>query len=192
MPGGFVGIDESLEGAAQRVLAEKAGVNGIFLEQLFTFGAVDRDPRTRVISVSYYALVEPGTLDRAAQEDSDLLFADLGVNWQGETGGPAFARDGAGKQLPLALDHAEILGVAVKRLRGKLNYTPVGFQLLPTDFTLRRLQEVHETILGRPLNKDSFRRRMLSSGLLEATGRREDAVGHRPAELYKFKKRSAI
>ena len=89
-------------------------------------------------------------------------------------------------------DHADILGLAVKRLRGKLDYTPIGFQLLAETFTLRRLQDVHETILGRTLNKDSFRRRMLASGLLKATGERETEVGHRPAELYQFTRRSAI
>jgi 8-oxo-dGTP diphosphatase len=94
--------------------------------------------------------------------------------------------------MPLAFDHADILGMAVKRIRGKLDYTPIGFQLLPETFTLRRLQDVHETVLGRSLNKDSFRRRMLASGLLESTGERETEVGHRPAELYRFTKRSAI
>ena len=90
------------------------------------------------------------------------------------------------------LGATEILGMAVKRIRGKLDYTPIGFQLLPETFTLRRLQDVHETILGRTLNKDSFRRRMLASGLLEATGERETEVGHRPAEHYRFTRRSAI
>jgi 8-oxo-dGTP diphosphatase len=82
--------------------------------------------------------------------------------------------------------------MAVKRLRGKLDYSPIGFQLLPERFTLRQLQDVHETILGRPLNKDSFRRRMLASGQLEATGEREDEVEHRPAELFRFTHRSAL
>jgi 8-oxo-dGTP diphosphatase len=82
--------------------------------------------------------------------------------------------------------------MAVKRIRGKLDYVPIGFQLLPERFTLRQLQQVHETILANPLNKDSFRRRMLASGLLEATGEREQDVDHRPAELYRFSRRSAI
>ena len=82
--------------------------------------------------------------------------------------------------------------MAVKRLRGKLDYSPIGFQLLPETFTLLDLMQVHETVSGRPQNKDSFRRRMLSSGLLEATGERQQDVGHRPAELYRFGKRSAV
>ena len=99
--------------------------------------------------------------------------------------------DDAGRTLPLFLDHADILGLAVKRLRGKLDYTPVGFQLLPQAFTLRELQEIHEAVRGEPLNKDSFRRRMLATGLLEATGARESDVSYRPAELYRFTRRSA-
>ena len=94
--------------------------------------------------------------------------------------------------MPLAFDHTDIVGLAVKRLRGKIDYTPVGFQLLPPDFTLRQLQEVHEAVRGEELNKDSFRRRMLTSGLLEATGARERDVLHRPAELYRFVRRSAL
>ena len=82
--------------------------------------------------------------------------------------------------------------MVVQRLRGKLGYAPIGFQLLPKDFTLRQLQEVHEAVLGRKLNKDSFRRRMLDSGLLEATGERESQAAHRPAELYRFTRRSAV
>jgi 8-oxo-dGTP diphosphatase len=85
-----------------------------------------------------------------------------------------------------------MLGMAVKRLRGKLDYAPIGFQLLGDTFTLLELQRVHETVLGRPLNKDSFRRRMLASGLLDATGRTQQAVEHRPAELYRFSRRSAV
>jgi 8-oxo-dGTP diphosphatase len=82
--------------------------------------------------------------------------------------------------------------MAVKRIRGKLDYTPIGFQLLPERFTLADLQRVHETVLGRPLNKDSFRRRMLASGELEATGELQREVDHRPAELYRFNRRSAV
>lgn len=103
----------------------------------------------------------------------------------GETGGPVHALDAAGARLPLAFDHADMLATAVLRLRGKLGYTPVGYALLPDRFTLRQLQDVHETILGRPLNKDSFRRSMLASGKLEPTHEREEGVGHRPAVLYR-------
>ncbi len=190
LPGGFVRIDESLDRAAARVLAEKAGLRDVFLEQLYTFGAPGRDPRTRVVSVAYYALVDPAR--GVGSETHELVFGRIAVPWAGETGGPVEVRGPDGRKRTLAFDHAHILGTAVKRIRGKLDYTPIGFQLLPPTFTLRRLQDVHETILGRGLNKDSFRRRMLASGLLEATGEREREVGHRPAELYRFTKRAAI
>ena len=190
LPGGFVRMDESLDRAAERVLTQKAGLANVFLEQLYTFGAPDRDPRTRVIAVAYYALVDPARLRR--DETHGFVFGRIRVPWEGETGGPVEVRDRENRTLPLAFDHADILGMAVKRIRGKLDYTPIGFQLLPETFTLRRLQDVHETILGRAQNKDSFRWRMLASGLLEATGERETEVGHRPAEMYRFTTRSAI
>jgi 8-oxo-dGTP diphosphatase len=183
-------MDESLDRAATRVLSEKADLAGVYLEQLYTFGDPNRDPRTRVISVGYYALVDHAHL--RPSDDAHLAFGQIVVPWKGEAGGPVAVRDAEGRDMPLAFDHADILGMAVKRIRGKLDYTPIGFQLLAETFTLRRLQDVHETILGRKLNKDSFRRRMLASGLLAATGQREAHVGHRPAELYRFTKRSAI
>jgi len=187
LPGGFVRMDESLDDAAARVLADKTGVRKVFLEQLYTFGAPKRDPRTRVVTVAYYALVDRA---RLADAREGTTVAALSVPWEGETGGPvdALLDDRA---LALAFDHADILGMAVKRVRGKLDYTPIGFQLLPESFTLSALQRVHETILGRPLNKDSFRRKMLASGQLEATGEQQQAVDHRPAELYRFARRSA-
>lgn len=187
LPGGFVQMGESLDAAADRVLQTKVGVSGIFLEQLYTFGKPDRDPRTRVVTVAYYALVDPAKLPVAA-DDSPRL-GTLAVRWKGEQGGSSEVVDEEGKCLPLAFDHAEILGLVVQRLRGKLDYAPIGFELLPRKFTLRQLQQIHETILGRRLNKDSFRRRMLASGLVAATGQMEQDVGHRPAELYRFKRR---
>jgi 8-oxo-dGTP diphosphatase len=192
LPGGFVGGGESLEAAASRVLESKAGIRNVFLEQLYTFGDPNRDPRMRVIAVAYVALVDRARLVETDKVAADAQLARLVVPWDGETGGPVQAFDTAGNELPLAFDHADILGMAVKRLRGKLNYTPIGFQLLPDTFTLFDLQSVHEAVLGRPLNKDSFRRRMLASGLLEATGERQEGVDHRPAELYRFAKRSAV
>ncbi len=140
LPGGFVRIDESLSAAAARVLADKCGLQQVFLEQLYTFGAVDRDPRGRVVRAQ-----------------------------------------------PLAFDHSSILGTAVQRLRGKIDYAPVGFELLPPEFTLLELLQVHEVVLGRELNKDSFRRRMLASGLLAETGRERRDGAWRPAALYRFR-----
>jgi 8-oxo-dGTP diphosphatase len=193
LPGSFLRIDESLDAAATRVLRAKAGLRGVFTEQLFTFGSPKRDPRTRVISVAYYALVEPSILERAAatRRDSGLVLARLDLPWSGETGGPVAALDDSGAPLPIAFDHAEILGMAVKRIRGKLDYAPIGFELLPQAFSLRDLRLVHEAILGRALNKDSFRRRILDRALVVPTGERAAGVGHRPPELYRFADRSA-
>lgn len=189
LPGGFVRLDESLDDAARRVLDVKLGLRGVFLEQLYTFGAPDRDPRGRVISVAYYALVDQGRFPR---DREGVITARVAVGWSGERGGPAEALDRAGSALPLAFDHDEILGLAVLRLRGKLDYSPVGFQLLPAEFTLRQLQDVHEIVRGEPTNKDSFRRRMLASGQLQPTGIFEQDVTWRPAELYRFAQRSAL
>lgn len=192
LPGGFVGIREPLERAAARVLSHKCALDGVFLEQLYTFGDPGRDPRTRVISVAHVALVDRNRLLQASAGADALVHARLDVPWEGETGGPVEALRADGTSLPLAFDHADVLGMAVKRIRGKLDYAPIGFQLLPVRFTLLELQRIHETILARPLNKDSFRRRMLASGQLEATGESQQDVDHRPAELYRFTRRSAI
>jgi 8-oxo-dGTP diphosphatase len=187
LPGGFVLMDESVDEAAARVLRTKVGISGIFLEQLYTFGQPDRDPRTRVITIAYYALVDAASLLGDGPRENGVELATLRVPWSGERGGTVQALDDDGNELPLAFDHAEILGLVVQRLRGKLDYAPIGFELLPRKFTLRQLQSIHETILGRSLNKDSFRRRMLASRLIVPTGEREMGVGHRPAELYRFK-----
>ncbi len=188
LPGGFVRFDEPLKAAAARVLASKAGLERVFLEQLYTFGQPDRDPRTRVVTVAYYALVSrPHLTDPGPARPARIV-----VPWEGEAGGPVVLVDGDGRPMPLAFDHDRILGMAVQRLRGKVNYAPLGFELLPETFTLRDLQEVHQTILGRSLNKDSFRRRMLASGMLQGTGRRQEEVGHRPAELFRFVREEAV
>jgi 8-oxo-dGTP diphosphatase len=181
LPGGFVGINESLDEAASRVLARKGQLKGVFLEQLYTFGNVKRDPRMRIISVSYYALVE------FEQIKESINLRLLQVNFD-EKKNTVTIKDSANKNHPLAFDHAEILATAMKRIRGKLEYAPLGFELLPERFTLRQLQEVHETILDRSLNKDSFRRKVLASGMIKATGKLEAGKDFRPAELYEFKR----
>lgn len=191
LPGGFVRLDESPDDTAVRVLAEKAGLQGVFLEQLYTFGAPRRDPRGRVITVAHYALVNPERFRAAAQGDGDIEMMRIVVPWKGETGGAVKLSDRNGVTIPVAFDHAEILGMAVKRLRGKLEYTPIGFQLLPKRFTLLELQRIHEIVLGRRINKNAFRRKMIASGMLKATGELQDGVEHRPAELYRFARRSA-
>lgn len=187
LPGGFVRIDESLDDAAARVLRDKTQLENIFVEQLYTFGEVNRDPRTRVVSVVYYALVDFATLEQALREHPEnVMLATISIAWEGEQGGTAHAMDENDNSVELAFDHDMMIGMSVKRLRGKLNYAPIGFELLPSTFTLRQLQDVHETILNKELNKDAFRRRMLATQLLESTGEREQSVGHRPAELYRW------
>lgn len=192
LPGGFVRLDEALGAAAGRVLREKAGIGRAHLEQLYTFGAVDRDPRMRIVTVAYLALLTEAALAEALQREPRLLAATIAVPWAGEAGGPvaALSAEGptAGGPLALAFDHADILALAILRLRGKLDYSDVGFALLPERFTLRQLQDVHEAILGTPLNKPAFRRRMLDRGWLEPTGSREAGTSFRPAELYRFRR----
>jgi 8-oxo-dGTP diphosphatase len=186
LPGGFVALDESLEDATTRVLRDKVGLTDVYLEQLYTFGALGRDPRHRVVTVTYLALVPVALL---ATLPSDVTLARLDVSWKGETGGPAQALRvtfADSSPLPLAFDHADILGLAVKRLRGKLNYSPVGYELLNQEFALRDLQAIHESILGHKLNKDSFRRTIIDRGQVEPTGQFEKDVKWRPAELYRF------
>jgi 8-oxo-dGTP diphosphatase len=187
LPGGFMRKSESLDAAALRVLRDKSGFAGVFLEQLGTFSHVDRDPRTRVISTAYLALIEAERFQRSARANANATVAAIDVPWPGQEGGSVAAHSQEGQPLPLAFDHAAILGLTVKRLRGKLDDYPIAFALLGDHFSLFDLQGVHEAVLGRALNKDSFRRRMLATGHLEPTGQIQSGVLHRPAELYRFR-----
>jgi len=188
LPGGFVGIGESLDEAAHRLLVEKARMADAYVEQLYTFGTVDRDPRTRIISVAYFALLPADRFTAALKTAPELALAELTVPWSGETGGPVEACLGEGNPLQLAFDHGEMLSLAMRRLRGKLDYSGIAFALLPERFTLRALQDIYEAILDTKLNKPAFRRRMLDRGWLEATGERETGASFRPAELYRYRK----
>jgi len=185
LPGGFVHIQDSIEHTVQRVLRDKAHLPDAFVEQLYTFGDPGRDPRGRVISIAHYALVAHERLAEALSAAPDLALATVVTPWPGEVGGSCFIRLEGGEAQALPFDHGEILGLAVKRLRGKLDYTAVGLELLPDRFPLRALQAVHEAILGHALTKPAFRRKMLDRGYLEATGEREPAGAFRPAELYR-------
>ncbi len=172
LPGGFVRVDETLDEAARRELEEETGLHKVFLEQLYTFGAVDRDPRERVVSVAYYALVKLG--DHRVQAATDAREAA----WFPVHDAPS-----------LAFDHAEILGEALARLRGKLSYQPIGFELLPKKFALSQLQHVYEVVLERELDKRNFRKKVLATGLLVETDEVQQDVAHRAARLYRFDER---
>ena len=172
LPGGFVRVEETVDEAARRELEEETGLSKVFLEQLYTFNAVDRDPRERVVSVAYYALVNLG--DHRVQVATDAREAA----WFPVDDVPS-----------LAFDHAEILGAALERLRGKLSYQPIGFELLPKKFALSRLQHLYEVVLERPLDKRNFRKKVLATGLLVETNEVQQDVAHRAARLYRFDER---
>lgn len=172
LPGGFIHMEESLEKAARRELEEETSLRNVFLEQLYTFGAPERDPRGRVVSVAFYALVRPD--QHPAKGDTDACEAA----WH------------SADSLPdLAFDHAEILNCALERLRGKIRWQPIGFELLPKRFTLSQLQALYEAILGRSLDKRNFRKKLLAFDFLVALDEYTSGGAHRPAQLYRFDRR---
>lgn len=183
LPGGFVRPDESADQAAERELTAKAGLVGVFLEQLYTFSDPSRDPRNRVVSVAYYALVSRDRLGaQAGLRESRWFRVDHGA---GEVQVPEL---GLAKPC-LAFDHDRILEAAVHRIQGKLEYVPIGFQLLPQRFTLTEIQQVYEAVLGHPIDKRNFRSKLLKSGQVrEVDAYRTGA--HRPARLYEFTRRT--
>lgn len=169
LPGGFVHIDETLDEAARRELQEETGVSRLYLEQLFTFGELARDPRERVVSVAYYALVKLS--DHRIQAATDARSAA----WFAVSDTPE-----------LAFDHDRILGTALERLKAKVRYQPIGFELLPPKFTLSQLQHLYETVLETTLDKRNFRKKILGMGLLEELDEIQQDVAHRAARLYRF------
>ncbi len=169
LPGGFVRSDETVDDAARRELKEETGVTNVYLEQLYTFGGLKRDPRGWVITVAYYALIKLSSQRvRAATDVSQ-------AQW--------FSVDA----LPsLAFDHREIVDKAIDRLRGKLRYEPIGFELLPKKFTLTQLQRLYETILQSELDKRNFRKKLLGMNLLIELDEFQTDVPHRAPRLYQF------
>ena len=170
IPGGFVQMDESLEAAARRELMEETAVSNVYLEQLYTFGDPNRDPRTRVITIAYIALVPHDAIQPQAGDDAAKT-AWFSVN-----------------NLPdLAFDHQGIIDYALMRLRYKLEYTTVGFELLPDQFTLTELQRAYELILGEKLDKRNFRSKIASAEILEESGNMRQEGKGRPAKLYQYR-----
>jgi 8-oxo-dGTP diphosphatase len=166
LPSDGLAAQESLNDAARRALADAAGASDVWLEQLFTFGEVERVPDARVISVAYYALVAPEVM---------RLDSEGQARWWPVSALPA-----------TVLDHRRIIEYALTRLRNKLSYTTVGFQLLPSVFTLSELQRVYEVILGRELDKRNFRRKVEGLGIVRPTREQRASASGRPAQLYRF------
>jgi 8-oxo-dGTP diphosphatase len=169
LPGGFVRVEESLEDAALRELQEETGVSKVYLEQLYTFGEPGRDPRERVVTIAYYALVKLSNHSvKAATDARNAAWFDV-------------------CDLPrVAFDHETIIEAALHRLKGKVRYEPVGFELLPPKFTLTQLQHLYETILETPLDKRNFRKKIIAMDVLIETDEIEQDVAHRAARLYRF------
>lgn len=170
LPGGFVRMEESLEEAALREMQEETGLKDAYLEQLYTYGDPSRDPRGRVVTVAYFALI-PADANYRKEGGSDAQHAE----WYSKDALPE-----------LAFDHREIIVYAYRRLRYKLEYSAVGFELLPTEFTLSEIQQTYEMILREKLDKRNFRRRILQAGIIESTEKMRSGEG-RPARLYRYR-----
>lgn len=170
-PGGFVHMDETAEEGAKRELLEETGLKDVFIEQLYTFSDKDRDPRGRTVSVAYYALVNLN--EHAAIAGDDAAKAQ----WFSVNNIP-----------PLAFDHEQIFRMAMYRLKGKIRYQPIGFELLPEKFTLRDLQHLYEVILEIKLDKRNFRKKIQKMDLLIELDEKQENVAHKAAKLHKFNK----
>ncbi len=170
LPGTFVGMEETLEAAAARALFQKTGLQDVYMEQLYTWGEVRRDPRMRIISVSYYALVPAETL-LAASENEPQLFP---------------AEEIACRTEGIAFDHSRIVAYGRERIRAKVNWSDIAFALLPEEFTLPQLQQVYEILLGQPLYKANFRKKIAEK--LEDTGKMTSGAAHRPSRIYRRKR----
>lgn len=170
VPGGLLGDDEKSRDAVRTILRTQTGVADVYLEQLATFDDTARDPLGRVVSIAYMALLRSDDVKlRTTEKYNDIAWWPV-------------------KRLPpLAYDHAEMISVAVTRLRAKLSYTNIVWSLLPRVFTLSDLQRVYEIILGKTFDKRNFRKRILSLGLVVSTGKKRSGSASRPAALYRFR-----
>lgn len=170
LPGGFVCPDDyTLEDAARRELVEETNVSDVYLEQLYTFGDVDRDPRGRTVTVAYLALLREEEVELRAATDAS------GVSWWPVNNLPK-----------LAFDHLNILNYGIERLRYKIQYSPCVFSLLPPQFSLREVQTAYEIILEKEIDNRNFRKKFLSTGVLVDQKQLSKGKSHRPARLYKF------
>lgn len=171
IPGGFILENETLEEAVQRELGEETGLQINYLEQLYTFGNPQRDPRGRVISIAYFALVKPNAFKIEASTDAEE------VQW--------FSLN----ELPeLAFDHSEILQMAIERLRGKITYEPIGFELLDEKFPFSDLEKLYTTLLGRAIDRRNFRKKINHLNILDELDEKISKGSGRPASLFQFNK----
>ena len=173
LPGGFIGPNEELINAARRELKEETGVSNVFLEQLFTFGGVKRDPRDRVVTIAYFALIPKDKLKikKSSEEAEATHLFSL-------------------RKLPaLAFDHKDLITTALTRLRNKIQYTNAVWSLFNGAFTLGELQKVYEIIFGKVLDKRNFRKKIVSLGLLKTSKKTLKGLRQRPAKLFTFKTR---
>ena len=169
IPGGFIKNDESLEDAVERELFEETGVKINYLEQLYTFGKPNRDPRGRVVSVAYFGLVRPNTFKIAASTDAEQ------VRW--------FPINEIPK---LSFDHREILNTAVERVQGKITYEPIGFELLDKKFPFSDLEKLYTTLLGREIDRRNFRKKIVGLNILDELDEKVSKGSGRPANLFQF------
>tara|TARA_R110000822_G_scaffold107922_5_gene237153 strand:+ start:40664 stop:41353 length:690 start_codon:yes stop_codon:yes gene_type:complete len=173
IPGGFVLDDESLEAAVARELQEETGVEINYLEQLYTFGKPDRDPRKRILSVAYFGLVKSKQFEKlkASTDAADAAWFNY-------------------KKLPrLAFDHKEILKMAIERLRAKIVYQPIGFELLDKKFAFSDLEHLYSTLLDRPIDRRNFKKKVMSLGILDELDEKAKSTGAgRPGNLFQFNK----
>jgi 8-oxo-dGTP diphosphatase len=172
LPGGLVLNNESLDDAVNRELKEEAGIDVNYLEQLYTFGSPDRDPRNHAISISYFGLVRPQDFQLVAHTDAeDVAWFNI-------------------KKLPrLAFDHKKIIDAAIKRLRGKISYEPVGFELLDKEFPFSDLEKLYQTLLDQDIDRRNFKKKIISLGILEELDETIQRKSGRPARLFKFNKK---
>ncbi|MET0243733.1 MAG: NUDIX domain-containing protein [Flavitalea sp.] len=171
LPGAFLGYEETFRETCTRILQTKLGLSDIFLEQLFSFDEISRDPRGRVISVSWFALINPSKFEIVTGSMAN------DVRWFNAN------------QLPeLGFDHTIIFRAALERLKSKILYYPVGFELLNETFTLPEIHHLYESILGQQIDRRNFRRKILESGYLVATGEKRTGAKNRHPDIYKFNK----
>ncbi len=175
IPGGLVQIDETLDMTAKRVLKDKAGIKGVYMEQLYAFSDLKRDLRGRIVSVAYFALVNSDKFNLKTMDYySDITWFNV-------------------KNLPvLAFDHKKIINYGLQRLKSKLEYSNIVYGLLPKTFTLTEMQKIYEIILDKEIDKRNFRKKILSLNIIEETKKTKTGTKHRPAKLYKFKKQKLI